>query len=344
MTAPETTILSGPDPSTNQTDATFTFTSDEANATFECQLDGGGFEPCLSPQTYSSLSEGEHTFSVRATDEAGNTDPTPDSRTWTVDTTAPETTIDSGPSDPTGSNSATFEFSSEDPNATFECSLDSGSYESCSSPQTYNSLADGSHTFSVRATDTAGNADQSPASQTWTIDATAPETFIDSAPSDPSSSTEATFEFSSDDPSATFECKLDSGSFEPCTSPQTYTGLSEGSHTFSVRAIDEVGNTDPTPDSATWTIDTTAPETTILSGPDPTTSSTEATFTFSSSEQDSSFECKLDSGSFESCSSPQTYSSLSEGEHTFEVRASDVAGNTDQTPESSTWKVDTTAP
>src|SRR5439155_968720 len=58
-------------------------------STFQCALDGGGFAPCASPQTYSALASGNHTFQVRATDPAGNTDPTPASFTWTVDTAAP---------------------------------------------------------------------------------------------------------------------------------------------------------------------------------------------------------------------------------------------------------------
>ena len=45
---------------------------------------------------------------------------------------------------------------------------------------------------------------------------------------------------------ASFECKLDMGMFVACTSPQNYMGLSVGSHTFMVRAIDNVGNPDAT--------------------------------------------------------------------------------------------------
>ncbi|HLO34183.1 MAG TPA: Ig-like domain-containing protein, partial [Anaerolineales bacterium] len=44
---------------------------------------------CSSPAAYSSLVNGPHTFQVRATDAVGNTDSTPASRTWTVDTIAP---------------------------------------------------------------------------------------------------------------------------------------------------------------------------------------------------------------------------------------------------------------
>lgn len=54
------------------------------------------------------MSPGSHTFQVKATDGLGNTDPTPASYTWTVDSTAPDTTIDSGPPNPSTSSSATF--------------------------------------------------------------------------------------------------------------------------------------------------------------------------------------------------------------------------------------------
>jgi hypothetical protein len=47
---------------------------------------------------------------------------------------------------------------------------------------------------------------------------------------------------------------LDSGSFETCTSPKTYSGLKKGSHTFAVRAVDAAGNLDPTPATRTWKV------------------------------------------------------------------------------------------
>jgi hypothetical protein len=90
------------------------------------------------------------------------------------DTTPPETTIDSGPQDPAG-GSAQFVFSSSESGSTFECSLDGEAFSSCTSPKDYTDLAEGEHTFEVKATDSANNADTTPASHTWTVvDATAP--------------------------------------------------------------------------------------------------------------------------------------------------------------------------
>jgi hypothetical protein len=175
-TPPETFIDSGPSGTITGANATFSFSSSEANSTFECRFDGATYSACTSPKDYTNLSNGAHTFDVRAKDGAGNVDATPASRTFTVDvppppqdTTAPETTIDSGPSGTIKLNKATFSFSSSEANSTFECKLDSAAFSACSSPKKYTGLATGSHTFQVRATDAAGNTDSSPASRTWAV-------------------------------------------------------------------------------------------------------------------------------------------------------------------------------
>lgn len=94
-------------------------------------------------------------------------------------------------------------------------------------------------------------------------DITPPDTTIDSGPSGTVASASAAFTFSGSDPGgsgiASFQCELDSGLFASCTSPKSYAGLSDGSHTFQVRAIDVEANVDPTATSRTWTIDTTPP-------------------------------------------------------------------------------------
>jgi hypothetical protein len=88
---------------------------------------------------------------------------------YSIDKTAPDTQIDNHPADPSTAVVASFEFSSTEPGATFECKLDSDSYAACVSPKQYTDLTVGSHTFSVRSTDTAGNTDSSSANYTWSV-------------------------------------------------------------------------------------------------------------------------------------------------------------------------------
>lgn len=92
--------------------------------------------------------------------------------------------------------------------------------------------------------------------------------------------------------------------------------------------------------------ETTPPESTLDEAPDSTTSSLVATFEFSGSDNRSSvtFECSVDGGSYVSCASPFSTSTLSVGSHTFAVRAVDAAGNIDPTPASYTWTIETALP
>lgn len=95
-------------------------------------------------------------------------------------------------------------------------------------------------------------------------DTTPPDTNIDSTPPAISTSADAAFTFSGKDnktlpANLTFACKLDGGSFTPCTSPQNYHQLTDGLHTFQVRAMDEMGNVDASPASFTWNINPIVP-------------------------------------------------------------------------------------
>jgi hypothetical protein len=85
-----------------------------------------------------------------------------------IDTIAPVTTISGGPSGTTTSTEAAFQFSTSEP-ASFQCALDGGPFVACGSPVRYVSLAPGTHVFSVRARDTAGNVEGTPAARAWTI-------------------------------------------------------------------------------------------------------------------------------------------------------------------------------
>jgi parallel beta-helix repeat protein len=120
-------------------------------------------------------------------------------------------------------------------------------------------------------------------------DATPPETTIDSGPSGTITSTTATFDFSSSETNSHFECKLEpvESAFSSCVSPKSYSGLANGSYTFSVRAIDAADNTDTSPATRSFTVsttqggDTTPP--TVVSTVPPTgvAATTDVTATFS---------------------------------------------------------------
>jgi len=77
---------------------------------------------------------------------------------------------------------------------------------------------------------------------------------IDSGPSGPTSASPS-FGFSSSEGGSSFECRLDAAGFQPCTSPKSYSGLTLGPHSFDVRAIDPVGNTDASPASRAFSVD-----------------------------------------------------------------------------------------
>jgi Tol biopolymer transport system component len=167
---PNTTITSGPPLFTKDTSPTFGFTSSEAGSTFKCRLDGAAtFTSCASPKTYSGLAAGAHTFRVRATDSAFNTDPTPATRTFTVDTQPPNTAITSGPSGTITKRTAAFGFSSSEAGSHFQCKLDAAAFAACSTPKSYSGLVNGSHAFRVRAIDKAGNVDATPAVRTFNV-------------------------------------------------------------------------------------------------------------------------------------------------------------------------------
>ena len=565
---PDTSVSGGPAGPTNSTQATLNFGSTESNSTFECRLDGGAWASCSSPKSYSGLSEGSHSFDVRASDQAGNVDPSPASRSWVVDTTLPAVTI-ATPADGSSLNDDTPSFSGtagtaggdsptvavevfsgtsvagppvETVNATvagdgswsvdaspaladgtytaYAQQSDAASNDSFSDERTFTidtdaprvrlavpvagavtndtslelrgtagqqvgdadevsveiysganatgspletlaaapdaegrwtaiaapDLAEGVYTARAAQVDAAGNTGYSPA-HVFTVDTTPPTTEITAGPAGPTASTTASFRFLSSQSGSSFQCRLDGSIWGSCSAPKAYFDLAAGAHTFDVRAIDAGGNVDPNPASRAWTVnlslplvvlsspadgdstndttptfagaagtaggdastvtvkvysvvfgggpvlvetrtaaraangswsvdalsalaqgdyvvhaeqagasgtgysvehaftvDTTAPDTFITLGPAGATNSASATFRFASSEAGSSFRCRLDGGSWAGCSSPSDYSSLTPGSHTFDVSAIDAAGNADADPATRTWTVDVNVP
>ena len=209
-------------------------------------------------------------------------------------------------------------------------------------------------TTALRATATvAGNTSLCSAPLTYVEDSTAPQTQIGAHPPALSASAAASFEFSGEDPGgsgvASLQCRLDSteaSAWAACTSPKTYS-RSRRRRPSLRSAGASTGPATPTPrrPSFEWQIDTTPPETTIDSGPSGATNDPTPTFGFSSTEPGASFQCRLDSASFAPCSPPLTTADPApEGPHTFEVRATDAAANTDPTPAQRSFTVDTDRP
>ncbi len=342
---PETRITSAPEEFSNAPAATFEFESSKPGARFECSFNGEAPTACNSPFS-RSLPDGTHSFSVRAISASGERDDSPAEHLWLIDTVAPVTTITEAPPVADNSTMIRFWFISNEMNVAFECAVDGGPFEECEPNDEFGPVGDGAHSFSVRARDRAGNIDPSPSIHAWSVDTSTPDTTLLSGPMMASSSASASFTFLSPDagPGATFQCSLDGSPFASCTSPAEYGNLAMGVHTFAVRVRDATGNVDPTPATRTWSVDLTAPDTTITDGPSGTTAMASGSISFTSNEADITFACSLDSGPFTACTSPFNAMMLPQGAHTFSVRATDVAGHTDASPATVTWTVDTVTP
>jgi hypothetical protein len=161
--APTLLLLEAPPSVTSSTTAVFKFSA-SIGSTY-CQLDGGGFQRCRSPVTYTGLAVGPHSFAVRATNKYGSAQV---DFAWsiTAPSAAPTIAFTQQPPNPTSSTSAAFAWSTSDSLST-DCALDGAAFAPCASPRSLSGLAPGSHTFVVRANGASGLT--ATASATWTI-------------------------------------------------------------------------------------------------------------------------------------------------------------------------------
>ncbi|MBI3071470.1 MAG: hypothetical protein HYY84_05010 [Deltaproteobacteria bacterium] len=152
-------------------------------------------------------------------------------------------------------------------NCSYLCSLDNATETSCESPLQLTAIADGAHTFAVRAVSGAGVRDQTPASFTWTVDTTGPAVVFDGGPAALTNAASGTIAFAATEP-ASFSCTFDDGGAANCTSPFSFSGLADGQHTLAVRATDDAGNVGDASVYA-WTADVTPPQSTVQSPASP---------------------------------------------------------------------------
>ena len=164
MTGTETIIDGGPIGLTKFA-AQIPFHSPDANATFECRLDGPGrndaFQLCTSPAGYGGLQDGAHTFRVRAKDAAGNFGPE-SARQFTLDTRTPDPPNVTAPANGAQFPIDTVRFQGlAEPHATIKLVEGASTLKTTEAGDAgawvidLTDIPDGPHTYSVTATDGA---------------------------------------------------------------------------------------------------------------------------------------------------------------------------------------------
>ncbi|MDX6485699.1 MAG: hypothetical protein QOF43_852, partial [Gaiellaceae bacterium] len=260
----------------------FTFSAPgETGATFQCRVDAAAFAACTSPYTTPSLANGSHTFEVRTLDTAGNPDPTPASRTFTITATPPSAPVFVSPGQDVLLTTSTFALSGTAEAGTtvevFEGAVSKGvaSASDGTWTLTLSNVPDGEHSYTARATSPAGTSTASP-NRTVRVQNAAPPA-APSVAGGPEGTQAAAFTFSSAESGTSFECSLDDGPFTACTSPKEYTGLPAGEHTFRVRAV-AAGRGAGEPSSRSFFVAAPQPEATTTpvpsASPSPTPSAT----------------------------------------------------------------------
>jgi outer membrane protein OmpA-like peptidoglycan-associated protein len=276
-----------------------------------------------SPAYHTTGADTGHTirFSQTASNSAGSA--TIDSAVYQL----PTTEIISQPAPYVATREAAVSFAASSSEATLECSLDGAAWGACTSPLSYPGLADGEHTFSVRAA-YGGLRGPEPSSARWTVEATPPPApSIVSAPSSPSALLDPMFEFGGLVESDVLECQLDGGEWMPCEPTTEFTGLTKGEHRLQARQANRAGlDSDVT--GFEWEIDTvpTPPLTPIASVPENTPPLATPAPENMPSSAGTTLECSLDGRPYVACASNATPTGLSAGWHTLTVRKMTAAG------------------
>ncbi|GAM10694.1 Y_Y_Y domain protein [Geobacter sp. OR-1] len=295
---------------------------------------------------WNAATSGDYIIKARATDNKGFVQSALSQVNVTVDNVPPEVTITAKPLPLSNDLTPSVSFTSTKtgagyPGANFQCTVDSAAPSDCSSPYVLAALANGSHTFSVTAFDGVeplpGNS-SAPANYSWSVDTTAPATSITATPTQNTQFSEASFTFSANQADCTFQCKIDANPFLSCTSPQVYSGLTDGSHTFTVQATDPAGNTSasaPTTQSYTWKVDKNDLPVSVITNA-PAAPLTGSTFTFNGTAADAVsgvkiVQASIDGVNWANVNGTTTWSYLwnlpANGVYTMQFRAKDNADN-----------------
>lgn len=337
-TAPTLAFTQTPTPYSNSATGTFAFTGKKNNqpiSVFECRLDTSAFASCTSPVNLQNLAEGNHSFEVRGTDSLGNVSQ-PIKYSWLVDLTLPVITFVKVPAPLINTTTAIFQYTASDTPSgvkTLECRLDALAFAACNGATNLTALAEGSHTFQVRAADNAGNA--TTAAKTFTVDLTLPVVQILTGPAPFVKNPVADFTFNATDNSgiAAYECKIDNAPYAACSSPFASSAVDEGGHVFYVRATDKAGNVS-LPANAAWNLDLSPPIIQIISSPTTLKATDKAVIQYKVTDLASGVDkvlCGLTmpSGTLATCQAAGTVDlgALPAGSYGFTISATDKVGN-----------------
>lgn len=218
----------------------------------------------VSSHQVTGLAGGSYVFTARVVDGAGNTT-TAAPRTFTIDATPPTSMIVSGPAhgSVTASRTATFAMTASEPGSTFGCrayafGTTPPAFGACSggTQHVLTGLADGGHTFEVRATDAVGNVEATPVTRAFVVDGTAPQTSFTKTPKKVIRTTKrkVTVRFGlAASEAGTFRCSLDGKAWVACAAATSFK-VKRGRHTLRVVATDAVGNVDASPATYSWRV------------------------------------------------------------------------------------------
>lgn len=211
--------------------------------------------------------------------------------------------------------------------ARVQCSLDGGQLVDCPGGKLQlANAAGGPHKLRVHVADHHGNAGQK--ERTFEVDTTPADTSITSGPQGATRDQVSKVEFASE-AGATFQCRVDGGAWQACTSPFASPFRPHGAVVkVEVRATDTFGNVDSSAAARSWAIDRVAPKVSLIGG-EPSAPQGEAiTWAFGADEPQVTFTCSLEYGPYQPCTSPFTAAGVDkETTHHLTVRATDAAGN-----------------
>ena len=319
--------------------------------TVECDFQGNGqFGSCQSPLSFSSMGENNnYLVKVRVWDKAGNS--VMKGLNWRSDQTPPKVVFNNTPGKITSDDNPNFNFIATDTGSgvdTYLCRLDGqDQFKECENHLSFSNLQDGHHVLQVQAVDKVGNISD-PIDYSWVQDKTVPSIRFTKTPAAETKDQQVLFQFSGVDNQgiSSYRCKIDQGSYEPCSNPySSKTLLSDGRHIFSVVGVDPAGN-QSSPIIHRWRVDTSRPTIGFVKKPDPITRLNWAYFGFRASDQGSGIkeaQCSLDGANYKVCGNFLDLMDLSQGTHTLQVRSIDNAGNLSDVIQHQ-WQIDQSKP